>query len=415
MTKPFPALVPRVVVLCLLLAVAACSLPNANNPSQPISGPPVVRIVSPLPNATYMESVSVPIQVSVSNAGADIDRVEFKVDNAIVATFPAPNPTAAATFSLTQSWPIAGVGVHHIDVTAFRKDGSASQPATVEVSVISASGQTQPTPITIPGGGQPTTTTDGGNTAPTQPPAQQQPTQPPQQQPTTAPTQPPPPPSPTSNKPTATFIKGANIRLGPGTMFPVVASIAPNQTADIVAVNPAGDWYKIVSANGSGWVFAQLVTATGDLANVPQDAGPPTPAPTNTPLPTVPPSLVDLVIDSVAISPHPLVCQQTSTINVTIHNAGSGPASAGGLIDIQDIVVSSGEKGADTQTAFPALAPGQSFTGQAKLTVSTHTNEGHRLIITVDSSNQVPESNENNNQYSNNPPTDFVLGKGSCP
>src|SRR5690242_2559121 len=88
--------------LALLLLATACTLNPAPNTTA-ISGPPAVRLAAPLPNATYLEGVAVNVQAYISNAGADIDRVEFSVDNAVVQTMPQPNPTGGPVFSLTHS------------------------------------------------------------------------------------------------------------------------------------------------------------------------------------------------------------------------------------------------------------------------------------------------------------------------
>ena len=67
-------------LLLLVVGLAACNLNQSQVTSTTVSGNPEVRIVSPLPNATYLEGVPVNIVANVSNAGADIDRVEVLVD-----------------------------------------------------------------------------------------------------------------------------------------------------------------------------------------------------------------------------------------------------------------------------------------------------------------------------------------------
>ncbi len=123
----------------LIALLAGCTL-NSAPANQPVSGEPVVRIVSPQPNATYLEGVAVNIQATVSNAGTDIDRVEIVVDGSTVATVPSPNADGAALFNATYGWSAAGVGAHTLGVTAYRADGTSSTPATVEINVIAANG-----------------------------------------------------------------------------------------------------------------------------------------------------------------------------------------------------------------------------------------------------------------------------------
>ena len=125
-------------LLCFLLA--ACTLPTSDSEEAiEISGPPVVTIASPLPNASYAEGVSVIIQASVSNAGEDINRVEISVDDTVIATQETPNPTGASVFSVTQSWTAEVDSQHTVTVIAFREDGTSSTPATVTINVIDPS------------------------------------------------------------------------------------------------------------------------------------------------------------------------------------------------------------------------------------------------------------------------------------
>ena len=78
----------------------------------------------------------------------------------------------------------------------------------------------------------------------------------------------------------ATVPKGANLRGGPGTNYPVVGGVKAGDALSIVARNTKGDWYQL--ANGA-WIAASLV------ANAP--AGLPVAAviPIPPPIPTAPP------------------------------------------------------------------------------------------------------------------------------
>src|SRR4029434_2114983 len=86
--------------LMLMVMLSACNLGNSGvqgGGQTVISGAPVVRIAAPLPNATYLEGVSVNIQAAVSNAGTDIDRVEIAIDDTVAATLPQPNSAGTPT------------------------------------------------------------------------------------------------------------------------------------------------------------------------------------------------------------------------------------------------------------------------------------------------------------------------------
>jgi hypothetical protein len=189
-----------------------------------------------------------------------------------------------------------------------------------------------------------------------------------------------------------------------------------NATADIIAINPSGDWYKVRSTYGEGWISATFVTVAGNVDSLPVDPGPPTPVPTPiataTPVPTATPvtNANIIIVGTPVVSPHPLNCGRTATINVVVQNNGTGAALAGGTIFVEDIHVASGARQQSTEGTFPLLQPGQTFTSEMRLTVSTFFNEGHRITIRVDNGNTVPETNEGDNTYS----TDYVLQKSNC-
>ena len=413
---------PAVVVWVLLIPVlAACNLltnPESNPVAVPISGVPVIRLAAPLPNATFLEGVTVNVQAQITNAGPDINRVEVLVDNAIIATLTSPNTTGAAAFSITQTWPAAGGGQHVITVTAFRADGSSSAPASVNLNVVAQGAQIQPpsaTPVTAGNTGgqaQPTASSDGQVTNPPAPTAPPQPTTPPE--PTAV------PPSNTPSNPIATFNQGINVRSGPSTLFnPPIGSFAAGTTADILGVTPAGDWYKIRYYNSEGWVFGQLISVSGDTSRIPVDAGPPIPTltpvpPTPVPVTPTPVTSANLVfVGSPSVSPHPLRCNETATIKFTITNNGTTATNAGGSVTVQDILVSTGAVLVNAPApGFGILQPGAN-TAEAvvPITVSSNYAEGHKIVVIIDSGGTVAETNEGDNTFE----TTYVLDKAGCP
>lgn len=112
------------------------------------------------------------------------------------------------------------------------------------------------------------------------------------------------PPPPTPAEPTATatpegvtvtVLQNMNVRSGPGTNYPVVGAGTAGQTTKVLGRNDDGTWLQVEypSANGVGWVFAELVQVTGDAQGVAVAQAPPPPPPTATPVPTeVPPTPV---------------------------------------------------------------------------------------------------------------------------
>jgi hypothetical protein len=97
-------------------------------------------------------------------------------------------------------------------------------------------------------------------------------------------------PSPTSAAAQVTTNDIVNIRTGPGTNYGLAGSAQVGETFRVTGKNAAGDWWQIDYNGQSGWIFGQLVTATGTegvavAQNIP---APPTAAPvppTDTPAP----------------------------------------------------------------------------------------------------------------------------------
>lgn len=404
--------------LALLFALTGCSLSfaPAELPAPVFEGPPVVQIISPPANGTFREGVTVQVQALISNAGPNIDRVEVAIGTTIIATLANPNEDGAPAFSITQGWPAAAPGVYEVNVTAFRDDGSSSAPASVAFTVVGAAEATDE-PLETPA-----TAEVGAPTATTTP----QPTREPVAQPA-APTQPPaPPPTPTSSAPMASFAQSINVRRGPGTIFaPPIGSFAAGQTTEILAVNPARDWYKVRYLGGEGWVFAGLTTVSGDISALPVDPGPP--VPTAPPATAVPPPVVqpvdpvappppvggsqaNLVAGIVELTPGQPQCNQTFQIGFDVANLGSEPTARSGTVLVQSIHVGTGQVQQETIGGFPVLQPGETFRVVMFLTVSTYYNEEHRLVLTIDPNNEIPETEIGDNRRE----LSYVLQQGSA-
>lgn len=423
----------RGVLLLLCFILASCTLPTADSESEiGVSGAPVVNIASPFANASYAEGVAVIIQASISNAGEDISRVDVSVDDALIASQANPNPTGAQIFSITQSWQSMGISQHVITVTAFRTDESISDTASVTINVIDPEMMAEDTPTPTP---TPTEEVldaqseqdesdeaDESNVEDDPEPTDEpEPTDRPEPTDTPEPTNTPEPTVPTV--PIARFNVGSNVRSGPGINFaPPIGTFAANATTEILAQNLRGDWYKVRFNNGEGWVLAELVTVEGNVSSLPREAGPPTPVPTPVPPTAIPTAAatatavtsVNLTFanDSVS-SAVPPVCNQQFTITVTIVNNGTAQSPQARVI-VEDVLTSNNEVQVRYEGGLlptNGLAPGQTHTIVAPLTVSTFTNQAHYIRVRIDPDNQVAESNEGDNEQQ----LPYTLQQGSCP
>jgi hypothetical protein len=416
--------------LCLgmLLLLSACNLTdnltNTEQPAPQLSGEPVVQIASPLPNEIYMAGASINILGRIENAGEDIASIEILIDGESIGSAQQPNQQGALAFTITNSWVANGSGTRTITLRALRADETMGE-ASVNVDVFVPEDQmvqvdpqptetfTLPTPVTV--------ATD--LPAPTQEQVVQQPqtestqaqTEPTQAQPAATNTQAVPP---TSSAPQIRVLSGANIRSGPGVVFnPPVGSLPANATANILAISPDRQWYRIQTGVGGGtsWIAASVVETTGDLANLPIESGPPTPAPTAVPAtavpatvaPTTAPTNTDLSITLVTANPDPLVCNQAATISVTVVNTGA-TASTDTTVIVENVF-----NGAVSTSATAAVGPlgqNQSVTISLVLTVNTNIAVNQTIRARIDPDNRVGETNEGNNQNEKG----YTLQAGTC-
>jgi len=207
--------------------------------------------------------------------------------------------------------------------------------------------------------------------------------------PTAPPTPTPIPPTPTPEVPTATPVPStptpdepatftptpkphvvvkagsANVRSGPGTAYPLLATLEEGQQFDIVARNQAGDWWQICCLAGEqGWVAASLVDTGGPTdtvavaSNIPPPPATPTPSPpTATPEPTRPP--IDFVVASIRLwgveenggyfDGASLHCGEKRQLRVIVQDVNSTPLNGVAVYGIYSKVTQvTGDKGPGT-------------------------------------------------------------------
>jgi len=225
-------------------------------------------------------------------------------------------------------------------------------------------------------------------------------------------------PTPTSlnsGSPQVTALLDANVRTGDSTEYDRIGFLFNGESATIIGLSSFNTgWYYIQLSSGRrGWIAPSVVRAEGDLTNIPRinPPPPPTPIPTNTPTSTpTPVTEANLVINTVTLDPNPPVCAETYTLFVTVENAGTGATLAGGTIAVSDTRTADGTVVESTVGAFPALGAGETFEGFIPITVSAFTEEDHSLIIRIDSTNVVPETNESDNTLT----IVYELDPGDC-
>lgn len=427
----------------LVAALTGCTLSFSGGEEQALpefSGPPAVRIVSPLPNTTYLSGVTVNVQVQVTNAGADIDRVEVSVGGQRIGTLPQPNPTSAAAFGVTQTFVADAAGSVLIEAMAYRSDGTASTPSAVTIHVVDELPSTSApsVPSNTPQSQEPTATntiavilTEAVQAAqtsvvPTSPPIIIPTTDPAASQPTVQPTVALP-----ATLPVAKFEGVVNVRSGPSQNFePPLGTFQPGQQTNIVAVNTDATWLKVEFGTGTGWVFASIVKVEGDINTLPREAGPPIPTArpvTNTPVPavqptsdpgaapTTPPTTADgpnLVVVNWEIRQfdgtrpvNDVQAGQQAVAFVRVRNAGN--RSSGGFFTVLTIV-NSADGGIKIVEATPTdnLDPGAETVVQIGYIETAPAGSVRAAVARIDENNQVAETNEGDNA---SPPITYTV------
>lgn len=131
-----------------------------------------------------------------------------------------------------------------------------------------------------------------------------------------------PSPTATPSVPTQARITGdgLQVRVGPGTAYEVVASLAEGDEVNVLGRDEMGDWVKVSLDGGEeGWVAAEFVDVEGNLKAVPVVTPEPIASPTTEPTPTAIPSPTVSPEATAAPTPGPAV-----TVPIPSRTTGGG-------------------------------------------------------------------------------------------
>jgi ABC-type branched-subunit amino acid transport system substrate-binding protein len=193
-------------------------------------------------------------------------------------------------------------------------------------------------------------------------------------------------PSATPEGVVATAKGTVNIRIGPGSVYPVIGQLKRNEQIPLIGASADLQWYVVNYRQQQGWISASLVSVFGDLRTLPVIAPPPTPIPTPTPLPTPTPTPVpyaDLIMLSAVFSPAVPQPGMPFTLSVVVKNQGNADAG-------QFAVATSFQPGnVYTAAIVPGLPAGQQTTVNLTATVGGTTVS--TIAVVLDLNNQVDE------------------------
>jgi uncharacterized protein YraI len=128
--------------------------------------------------------------------------------------------------------------------------------------------------------------------------------------------------TPTSSVAMAQAVRSMSVRGGPGSSYPVVATLEANDQLEIIGISEDGSWYQVALPDGNnGWLASAsaVVTTIGNVASVPMALEPsntPTETPSPTPTDTITPT--PQATDTPTETPTPTATNtETATATVT--------------------------------------------------------------------------------------------------
>lgn len=384
--------------LCLLF-LAGCNLDfTPDDPSPSFDGPPVIHIAAPQPGQKFQTGATVIVQARVENAGPDIARIAVLLNEELMGEQLKPNATNAEVLPLTIDWPTSNEGDYTIAVVAERGDGSSaredvsfmvvprSQFAAPETATATqASADQQPAAVDAPSQIEATAATESA------------PEDAPQATASNAPAGP--------SQVTGAVIHPAPLRPGPGVdSGQPIGSLMVDDEVLIVAVNPAGTWYRIRRGTEiDAWVDASLVTAADDLSGLPIETG----------APQAPQEGINLVVTSIELVPDPPICGQPTIVRAIVRNSGAVDSQTSPWVTAKAHLLSDESVQAQNpETVYlSALEAGEEAILEILLTLTARYSELHVIRVTVDQGNHVIETHENDNIGASR---HFELSQGTC-
>ena len=388
----------KVYRLALILVTLVCSGCNLGFTGEgaptTFEGPPLIKIVAPVPNQTFLVGATVIVQARVENAGPDLARVSVLLDDALLGEKVNPNETNAAVLPLTIDWPASNTGEFQISVLAQRGDGEVARED-VNILVIAESSAES-------------STTGGTARQEADSPEPRDATADRQQDAAADGEQ---PPAPTeaeravtgASRVAGTMTQPARIRIGPGATYDLVGNLDENLEVMIVAVNPAREWYRIAYNDLSdAWVYAEFVQPAEDTSGLPIETGPPMPAEQG----------VNLVVIDVQLAP-PIVCNQQTTARARIRNDGADEAGNVAWVIAEPVLISDGSSLLENPPLayLKTLEADEEDTVEFPLTLTTHAGQEQFIRVVVDSGNHLPETDETDNSRNS---ASFILQPGDC-
>ncbi len=202
------------------------------------------------------------------------------------------------------------------------------------------------------------------------------------------------PPTAAGPQPVTATVKNStlNVRRGPGINYDIIGKLRKDDVVPISGVSPDGLWLVVNFTGQQGWITANLVIISGNLATVPIIEPPPSPTPLPATLTPTTQPFPDIIGLSAVFNPPTPKSGQPFTVTVAIRNQGT--TDAGGFAVAATFLPSN----AFASAHVPGLAAGQATTVNLTATV---TGPGtFTIAIVLDLNKEVNEGpGEANNNF----------------
>jgi hypothetical protein len=122
----------RRTLLIVLLMLCACNL--STQQATPTPTVPTIEFQFPANNVAVAEGTDLQIQL-LARDSVGIARVELRVDDLPHQEAAPIESDSVPIFTVDMNWLATGVGLHALQATAYRLDGTASTPTLINVNV----------------------------------------------------------------------------------------------------------------------------------------------------------------------------------------------------------------------------------------------------------------------------------------
>ncbi len=137
--------------LIAVLLLCGCNL-TTQPPLTPTPAIPVISFQFPANNVEVAEGTDLQIQLLAQDT-VGVARVQLSIDSQPHQEAKPVDSETVPVFTVDMNWLAQGVGLHPLEATAYRLDGTPSDPVTINVKVIPADSTQTPAQGSSPSSG----------------------------------------------------------------------------------------------------------------------------------------------------------------------------------------------------------------------------------------------------------------------